>query len=275
VTLNHEGDRRWYDVHISPLHSNPNHIEGWILSFYDVTELRIAKQQAEAADAAKSQFISNVSHELRTPLTSIQLYTNLLRIGNEAKREAYLDILLRETARLQNLIEDLLHISRLDLDQVRFQPEQIDVNALVGTLVKDRRQLFAARDLTLSFQSEPLPTIQADPALLEQVITNLLTNAMNYTVEGAVTVSTARRDEDGTSWVTIAVEDTGLGIAAEEMPNLFDRFYRGRSSEETRVPGTGLGLAISQQIAALHGGQLTCESEVGEGSIFTLWLPIT
>jgi two-component system sensor histidine kinase BaeS len=71
------------------------------------------------------------------------------------------------------------------------------------------------------------------------------------------------------------VEDTGLGIAAEELPNLFDRFYRGRSSEETRVPGTGLGLAISQQIAELHRGQLTCESELGEGSVFTLWLPIT
>jgi signal transduction histidine kinase len=175
---------------------------------------------------------------------------------------------------LQNLIEDLLHISRLDLDQVRFQPEQIDVNALVGTLVEDRRQLFAAQDLTLSFQSEPLPTIQADPVLLEQVITNLLTNAMNYTAEGAVMVDTARRDEDETSWITIAVEDTGLGIAAEELPSLFDRFYRGRASEETQVPGTGLGLAISQQIAALHGGELTCESEIGAGSVFTLWLPI-
>jgi PAS domain S-box-containing protein len=186
VTLDHKGDRRWYDVHISPLHRNANHVEGWILSFYDVTELRIAKQQAEAADAAKSQFISNVSHELRTPLTSIQLYINLLKIGNETKREAYLDILQREAARLQNLIEDLLHISRLDLDQVRLRPERIDVNTLVGTLVGDRRQLFAARNLTLSFQSEPLPTIQADPALLEQVVTNLLTNAMNYTVEGTV-----------------------------------------------------------------------------------------
>ena len=157
---------------------------------------------------------------------------------------------------------------------MRFQPEQVNVNTLVGTLVEDRRQLFAAQDLTLSFQSEPLPPIQANPALLEQVITNLLTNAMNYTVEGEVTVSTARLDEDATSWITIAVEDTGLGIAAEELPNLFDRFYRGRSSEETWVPGTGLGLAISQRIAEYHGGQLTCQSEVGEGSVFTLRLPL-
>jgi PAS domain S-box-containing protein len=274
VTLDFEGKEHWYDLHIAPLYSGSDRIEGWVLSFYDVTELRIAKQRAEAADAAKSQFISNVSHELRTPLTNIKLYTNLLKIGNETKREAYLNVLFRETARLQKLIEDLLHISRLDLEQVQFKPKRTNVNTLMKTLVEDRRQLFAARGLSLSFRSDPLPSVRADPALLEQVITNLLTNAMNYTVEGSVTVRTAQTDEKENAWITIAVEDTGLGIAEEELPNLFDRFYRGHSSEETRVPGTGLGLAISQRIAELHKGRLTCESELGEGSIFTLWLPI-
>ena len=275
VTLDSNEKERWYDLHIAPLHRDSDPIEGWILSFYDVTELRIAKQQAEAANAAKSQFISNVSHELRTPLTNIKLYTNLLKIGDETKREAYLNVLSRETARLQKLIEDLLHISRLDLDKVRFQTQPIDVNILVETLVNDRRRLFAERGLALSFRSNHLPSVQADPRLLEQVITNLLSNAMNYTAEGSVTVSTAKIDKEGSAWITVAVEDSGLGISENEVPRLFDRFYRGRSSKETRVPGTGLGLAISQQIAELHRGHLTCESKLGEGSVFKLWIPIT
>jgi signal transduction histidine kinase len=108
---------------------------------------------------------------------------------------------------------------------------------------------------------------------LERVITNLLANALNYTPEGGVVVRTTTTTVDGEPWATVAVADTGLGIAQEDQARLFERFYRGNASRQAKAPGTGLGLAISQHIVALHGGRITFESTLGKGSTFTVWLP--
>jgi signal transduction histidine kinase len=114
----------------------------------------------------------------------------------------------------------------------------------------------------------------ADPQLIEQVLTNLLTNAMNYTpAGGSVQIATQSVQTNGDRWVTLSVTDTGLGIAPEEQARLFQRFERGQASADLQVPGTGLGLAISKEIIDLHAGRITLESEVDEGSTFTVWLP--
>lgn len=238
-------------------------------------ELREALKAAQAADRAKSEFVSNVSHELRTPLTSILLYLRLLEQGNPAQRLTYQQALVREAKRLQYLIESLLQISRLDLGKVEPRFETVDLNRMISTLVKDREQLFDNRELKLTYtiNSELIP-IPADPRLLEQVITNLLTNAMNYTpAGGSVDIKTRLIEDEGQLWVTIAVKDTGLGIKPEDQPKLFQRFQRGSASETLNVPGTGLGLPISAEIIRLHRGHITMESAPGKGSLFTIWLP--
>ncbi|MFP4343423.1 MAG: histidine kinase N-terminal 7TM domain-containing protein [Anaerolineales bacterium] len=268
---------RVYTLRVSPLYGRDGQPTGWVLVLHDVTDLRTALLQAEAAAEAQSRFVSNVSHELRTPLTNITLYLALLERGKPERHAFYMDTLHRETERLKFLIEGLLRLSRLDLQEVTPQPCLLDVNVLVETLAQDRRPLFAEHELELGTQLEPaLPAVSADPQLLEQVLTNLLSNALNYTPAGGhVWVQTDESAEEGTHWVTISVRDTGVGISAEEQARLFTRFYRGAASRnpETAAPGTGLGLAISQEIMALHAGRITVESEGGEGSTFTLWLP--
>ncbi|MBN1262369.1 MAG: PAS domain S-box protein, partial [Anaerolineae bacterium] len=237
------------------------------------TELREALVQAQAADQAKSQFVSNVSHELRTPLTSIKLYLELLRRAPE--HTAYFSALQRETDRLQYLIENLLQISRLDLKRVQVQPEPVDLNALVLRLAQDRQALFTSRGLELQIQpASDLPILNADPRLLEQVFTNILTNAMNYTPPGGqVRLITAREAAGARSWVAVSVIDTGFGMTDDDQQQLFKRFQRGGASQALNVPGTGLGLAISKEIVDLHKGRITVASELGKGSAFTVWLP--
>jgi signal transduction histidine kinase len=263
-----------YDVRCSALYDRRHRLTGHLIVLRDVTALEAARRAAQAADRAKSELVSSVSHELRTPLTNIKLYLNLLERGAAARRPTYLQTIQRESQRLQDLIEDLLHVSRLDLGKIQPEIEWVDLNALVRTLADDRRKLFARSGLDLRLELDAdLAPVRADPKLLEQVVTNLLSNAMNYTPEGHVTLRTAQARVEGAPWATVAVSDTGLGIAPAERDKLFERFYRGAASQMARVPGTGLGLAISQEIMTLHHGHITCESTLGVGSTFTLWLP--
>lgn len=270
------GERHIYDANVSVLYNRQHHITGYLCVLRDVTELEAARQQAQAADRAKSEFLSNVSHELRTPLTSVKLYLNLIKSGRADRLETYLDSIRREVDRLQILIEGVLTLSRLDLGKIIPQTQDVDLNALLSTLFHDRKPLFEQRGLTLTIQIEPaLPPVNADPQLIEQVITNLLSNAMHYTPSGGgVRLATARSDNEHHHWATITVEDTGLGISDKEQQRIFERFRRGAASQATQTPGTGLGLAISQEIVHLHHGRITLKSQEGVGSIFTVWLPL-
>jgi signal transduction histidine kinase len=237
-------------------------------------ELAVANHRLTELDRMKDQFVSNVSHELRTPLANVKLYLQLLERGRPDKREDYLQTLLRETRRLEKLIDDLLELSQLDLGVSVFQLEPADVNYLTAELVQDRILMAANRGLVIDCQltGEPLLAL-VDPARLTQVVSNLMTNAINYTPSGGlVTVSTAVQPQAETSWVTIIVRDTGNGIPAQEMPHLFDRFFRGSISREASVPGTGLGLAICQEIIEQMDGRITVESQVEQGAAFTVWL---
>lgn len=238
-------------------------------------ELSVALKQAQAADEAKSQFLSSVSHELRTPLTSILLYLELISRGKTENQQRYLDSVAREVERLQVLIESLLDLSRLDLGKTTLQLQNVNLNGLLLTLAVDRDRLFTERGLHLHLDTTAdLPEISADPKLLEQVATNLLTNALNYTPPGGhVWLSTAAIIRDAAPWVTFTVRDTGPGIAPEEQRHLFQRFYRGAAAHTSKASGTGLGLAISQGIVNLHHGQITLDSQLGRGSAFTVWLP--
>ena len=240
-------------------------------------ELQDALQKARAADRLKSEFIANINHELRTPLTNLVLYYQMLRAQPTVKTEERLNVIGRELQRLRNLIEDLLNLSRLDLGTVTIRPMPNDLNAMVKTLVDDRRSLAEERGLTLTTDLQPdIPPAWLDEPMFIQAVSNLLTNALNYTPAGGlVKVRTAMKTRDGQPWVGLSVQDTGLGITEEELPRLFERFYRGKAARESGAPGTGLGLAIVKQVTEYHHG--TIEVRHGEnqrGVVFTLWLPL-
>jgi two-component system phosphate regulon sensor histidine kinase PhoR len=204
----------------------------------------------------------------------MRLYLDLLTLGKDDRFEGYLATLTRETERLSRLIDDLLTISRIDVGAASPQRAPCDLNAMAHTLVQDRLKLFGNKGLDLQFTPEPgLPRTHGDERMLSQVVANLLTNALQYTPQGSVEVSTALQETGGRSWITLTVSDTGLGIAAAEQGRIFERFYRGDSSRQVRAPGTGLGLAICSEIVERHGGKITLESQLGKGSRFTVWLP--
>lgn len=243
---------------------------GLVVVFRNVTRFR-------ELDQMKTQFVSDVSHELRTPLTNMTIYIDLLSaVQDSDKRRGYLETLRRETGRLTHLIEDLLTISRLEAGRLHVNLKPIDPNELIADLVHDRKLMAANRGLTLLFEpsAEPLAA-QADPTLLAQCLSNLLTNAINYTpAGGTIWLRTGLQGQATSSGVVITVQDTGVGISAEEVPLIFGRFYRGLASRQTGAAGTGLGLAISKEIVERMGGEIHVESTPGQGSTFTLWLPI-
>jgi len=240
-------------------------------------QLEQVLEQAVAAERVKAQFVADVSHELRTPLTNIGLYLDLLDISHDERREEYMATLRRETDRLGRLIEQLLSMSHLDTGQAELRLVPTDLNALLKVLVGDRARLIGRKGLKLELLPEPdLAMVQADPQYLMQVMTNLLSNAVNYTPAGGrITLLTGLGTWDGRSYATLSVRDTGPGIPDEEQQHIFDRFFRGVSARASGVAGTGLGLAISRDIMARHAGRLTVHSVVGSGSSFSVWLPLT
>jgi signal transduction histidine kinase len=239
-------------------------------------ELAQALEVARQADRLKTQFVSDVSHELRTPLSNIRLYLELIEKGNQDRFREYLETLNRETDRLVALIEGLLTVSRFDAGTARPNPEPIDLNSLAQVLVQDRQRLCAERKLEMEFAAgDDLPQVMGDPHMVSQAIANLMTNAMNYTsAGGSIRIKTDFTQGDGREWVVLSVEDTGMGIPAEEQAKVFDRFFRGVASRQFGTPGTGLGLAIAKEIMESHGGDIQFESKLGQGTTFSVYLPV-
>jgi PAS domain S-box-containing protein len=272
--INQRKDGSRYDagLTITPIVDPTGKVINFVGVLYDISALK-------ELDRLKSQFVSDVSHELRTPLTNILLYLDLLSATDDREKSArYLRTLSRESDRLAHLIDDLLSLSRLESGSTPFEAAPVDVNHLLGSLANDRRNLAASQGLEIEVDCpDDAPFAMGDERLLVQVFTNLLTNAMNYTLEGGrITLRTRKLREDGKVWLVAVVEDTGLGIPVDEQLMIFRRFFRGAASEKTGAPGTGLGLAICRQIAERHGGRITVESEgiPGRGTRFTLWLPV-
>lgn len=231
--------------------------------------------EAKAAERAKAQFVADVSHELRTPLTNIGLYLDLLEVGEQAREHEYMATLRRETERLANLIDQLLNLSRLDTDQIEMQIAVVDFNQVVRQLLDDRKLLMEAKELTLDIDLDPsAPQVAADAKFLSQVISNLLSNAMNYTPEGGlISIRTETEQLAGHKWLKFEVSDTGPGIPADEQPHIFERFFRGQAGRASGVAGTGLGLAICEEIVKRINGTLALASSGPDGSTFVVRLP--
>jgi signal transduction histidine kinase len=242
------------------------------------SELMTANKNLTNLSRLKDEFLANVSHELRTPLTSIKLYHNLLEKQPQNPGE-YTQHLKRETDRLARLIEDLLYLSRLDQGYAPFNPVALDLNRLAQEYVSDRTPLATDHKLTLTLRTlEALPCALADEQMTGQVLSAILTNALNYTpAGGSITISTQTEENQGRIWTGFAVSDTGPGIPVEDQERLFERFFRGKTGRGSTSPGTGLGLSIAREIIYRHGGRIDVSSTgiPGKGTTFSVWLPIS
>ncbi len=257
-------DGTLYDVAltITPLSDAEGSLVGFVAIHHDITRLK-------ELDRLKSKFVSDVSHELRTPVANLKLYAELLESGKPEKRDHYMKVLREQADRQAQLVEDILNLSRLEIGGSKTPFEPVDLNALARQVVEAHRPAAEAAGLRLTFTPNPgLQPVRGAPNQLAQVITNLVANAINYTPAGTVSVSADLRHGQ----VCVEVSDTGSGIDPDDLPHLFERFYRGRGARSVR--GTGLGLSIVKEIVDLHGGAITVHSEVGVGTTFTVTLPL-
>ncbi|KEO84055.1 hypothetical protein EL26_06220 [Tumebacillus flagellatus] len=258
---------RTVEVYITPIHSNYNRIAGAVVLMHDVSDWRRLERM-------RSEFVANVSHELRTPITAVRGFSETLLDGameNPEITKQFLQIIHDESTRLTRLINELLELSKIESGHIQFRLGTVDlVNVVERTLVQYRHQAKQA-DVQLSMQLPPGKVeFEADADRVQQVLINLLGNAIAYTPAGGhVTV----RVEDLGDEVLMEVQDTGIGIPEEDLPRLFERFYRVDKARARRSGGTGLGLSIVKHILEVHHGRVDVSSKVGEGSRFRVYLP--
>jgi len=242
--------------------------KGTVLVFHDVTEMR-------RVDEIRRDFIANASHELRTPLTAIQGFADTLASATELaqdKKQDYLDVIARNAQRMSNLIDDLMTLSRIESGREHFSPISLDVGRLIAMLMDDFQPQFARAEIEARFHNTAQASlVRADPSAVEQILTNLLTNATRYTDPGG-TVDVRVKTTSGK--VLISVEDTGIGIPDADLERVFERFYRVDKARSRALGSTGLGLAIVRHLVSAMEGEITLHSEVGRGTQVTITLPV-
>jgi two-component system phosphate regulon sensor histidine kinase PhoR len=241
--------------------------EGVIVVFHDITDMK-------RLERVRQDFVANVSHELRTPLTAIKGYVEALRDGglqDPAQAEQFLKVIQHHSERMDKIVSDLLLLSEMESAERVLQRETVHLPELIRTAVETLRPLAEGKKHNLRVESlEGLPTLRADSQKVHQVMINLLNNAISYTPEGGSITVKARPVQGG---VEITVADNGIGIPPDDLPRIFERFYRVDKGRSRELGGTGLGLSIVKHIVEAHGGQVRVESKPGKGSRFTFFLP--
>ena len=217
---------------------------------------------------------SDVAHELRTPLMAMQATVEAMQDGVMPASNENFEVVASEVRRLSRLVDAMLHLSRVE-NNSDFKTERTEMVYVVKSLVAMQEQLFADRDLRLRFDDKiPSHELYADvnPDLIREAITNIMSNAMRYTPEGGWVIVTLDRNR---TEMIISVRDTGIGIAKEDIPRIFSRFWRSDASRERVSGGLGVGLALTKEIVDKHNGSINVESELGKGTTFTLRIPLS
>ncbi len=258
--------RRVFDLRVVPLTSaNGQSTKGAIGVFFDITKL-------ERLERVRQEFLSNVSHELRTPLTAILAFVETLEGGalnDHENRRRFLSIIRKNAARMQTLIDDILELSAIEAGNVELNPERVKLHSMIDDVFTSLATKAAARQIALRNNVGGERSVFADSRRLEQMLTNLVDNAIKFNRKGGdvtITCESGVRDR-------IIVEDTGEGIPSHHLERLFERFYRVDRARSRELGGTGLGLAIVKHLARAHGGEARVGSTLGTGSKFTIELP--
>lgn len=256
---------RVLNLHLAPIRGDVDEIRGVVAVIGDITKLR-------QLETMRQDFVANVSHELKTPLTSIKGFVEILMdsaLDDRETTDRFLSIINQEAERLNNLIHDLLDISKLESGQTTLNKKPVHLDTLLDEIILSVENRLREKNLELK-RAINAPIMQADEGLLREVIINLVDNAIKYTPEGAVITLGSDATEAG---VRFFVKDNGFGIPEESRSRIFERFYRVDKGRSREMGGTGLGLSIVKHIIDRHGGKVAAESELGKGSEFWFILP--
>lgn len=257
-------EARKFDVHVAPIELD--NTKGAIGVFYDITQI-------ERLETVRQEFLSNISHELRTPLTSILAFVETLEDGaikDEENNQHFLAVIRRNAERMHRLIDDILELSTIESGKISLELKKVNLSSLVEEVFTNLSTKARARRIKLINQISSSAFVFADAVRLEQMLTNLIDNAVKFNAEaGSVVVGFLQNESND----VISVADTGEGISGEHLQRIFERFYRTDRARSREIGGTGLGLAIVKHLARLHGGEVSLRSTPGKGSTFSIELP--
>ena len=269
IEIDYAANKRILKILLAMFGTAEDENSGIMAVLHDITEQK-------KLDSSRREFVANVSHELRTPLTNVKGYTEtLLDAGDELDGETrrnFLQVIYNESDRMTHIVKDLLTLSQLDYGKMDMEMSPIPVKLIVQNIAS--AMLIEARGQGLTLETkleEPLPLILADRNRMEQVIANIVSNAIKYNRPGGTVTLSAFSQEDK---VVIKVQDTGIGIPQEDIPRLFERFYRVDKARSREKGGTGLGLAIAKEIVEQHQGTIGVESQLDAGTTVTITLPV-
>ncbi|MBT2643930.1 PAS domain-containing protein [Bacillus sp. ISL-41] len=266
VVLPMEIERRHFEVYGVPIIGTNNVWKGILLVFHDITELKKLEQ-------IRKDFVANVSHELKTPITSIKGFSETLLDGamnDKDTLEAFLEIILKESDRLQLLIQELLDLSKIEQQGFRLTIGKVDLVKEANEVIEILKGKASQKDILLKLgQSGDNAVIEGDADRLKQVLINLVSNAITYTPNGGRVGISLSVQEDS---VSVVVKDSGIGIEKSEITRIFERFYRVDRARSRNSGGTGLGLAIVKHIVEAHKGHIEVDSQIGKGTTFTIKL---
>jgi signal transduction histidine kinase len=242
-------------------------IEGAVLVFHDITELHNLEK-------IRQDFVANVSHELRTPITNIKGYAETILEGALEDKEnikEFINIIYQESNRMANLIDDLLDLSKIESGKIKMNFSALEIKPIIERCLAVLEKPIKEKNLSVSFNiPKSLSKVMADEIRLTQVLLNLLDNAVKYTNEGGkITIDVFEKDD----FVQVDITDTGIGIPEEDLPRIFERFYRVDKARSRQLGGTGLGLSIVKHIVLAHGGKVWVKSKLGIGSTFSFTIP--
>ncbi len=259
-------EEKFLEVHATPV-MRDGRVDGAVLVFHDITKLRHLER-------IRRDFVANVSHELRTPIATIKGYAETLLDGaldDKANAKDFIQIIYSDSDRLAILINDLLELSQIESGNMNLSLNECSLEMLINRAIKLLQPMLLDKSITIKFDVPvDFPKLKVDETSIVQVFLNLIENAIKYNKpQGSITISAYKKDPA----IVISISDTGIGIPEEDLPRIFERFYRVDKARSRQLGGTGLGLSIVKHIIQAHNGEMSVRSELGQGSTFTITLP--